>query len=57
MVQLQFLMDDIHYSRIRVIYNVHVENGAIAIFNGRYSLLAYSCYLRVTSMCDRIRFA
>ena len=25
--------------------------------NGRYSLLAYSCYLRVTSVCGRIRFA
>ena len=25
--------------------------------NGRYRLLAYSCYLRVTSVCGRIRFA
>ena len=24
---------------------------------GRYRLLAYSCYLRVTSVCGRIRFA
>ena len=25
--------------------------------NGRYPLLAYSCYLRVTYVCGRIRFA
>ena len=25
-------------------------------YNERYSLLAYSCYLRVTSVCSRIRF-
>ena len=29
----------------------------ICYTTGRYSLLAYSCYLRVTSVCRRIHFA
>ena len=50
------------HSKIKVGFVIPSNIVAVLVLrvlyvNGRYSLLAYSCYLRVTSVCGRIRLA